>query len=188
MKISKKTHLATQSVTNPSREYGSHSLIIRESILSLSIRLFFAEFFIGIVGILIRVPLLYIFSSIAGPLQTYTLYGLFYLLFQTVNVGVIIYILLDWYNRTYTIRDADMYLQSGVFSVQDELIQYDNMERVHLTQSLLGRVGNFGTIEIYNPLLRGSTYLKDIPDPRMYAQKIQGFIPKNNSQPIIFNN
>lgn len=187
MNKAQKTFHTSQRFANASQEYVGSSLVLRESIISLSLRLFFAEFLLGILGIGIRIPLLYIFSSVTGPVQTYGLYGIFYLLFQTINVGVIIFILLDWYRRSYTIRSKDIHLQSGVFSVKDELLQYDNMEKVHVSQTLIGRIGNFGTIEMYNPLLNQSTFFKNIPHPRVYAEKIQNAIPKNNAQPIVIN-
>lgn len=185
MRISKKTQSITQNSINPSRQYASKSLVLRESIFSFSIRLFLAEFFLGFIGISLRIPLIYLLNQFTNPLTTYISYAAIYLLFQLINIFMLVVLILDWYNRTYIIRGKDIMIKQGVFSLQEKLIQYDNMEQINVYQSLLGRLLDFGSIRLYNPLLKTDTYLTNVPNPSKHAHTIQESVPKSSDQKII---
>ena len=176
---------STQNESSQVNTYTVPSTVVRESIASLLLRLFAVEFFIGLFGLLMRIPLLYILSSITNELVTYSLYGLVYFLYQVINTTVLLLVILDWYNRSYVIRTDDIALRSGVFKVQEQLLQYDNIESVQVTQSLLGRILKFGSIRMYNPLLRQETEITNIAHPQSIAKKIQKLVPKASRQQLV---
>lgn len=185
MRISKKTQQATLGVTNTSREYESKSTVLRESVVSFSIRLFFAEFLLGLLGIGLRIPMLYVLNQYTNPITTYAGYALIYLVFQLINLFMLVVLILDWYNRTYVIRSKDIAVKKGILSSQENYIQYDNIEKVDVYQSLFGRLFNYGSIQIYNPLLKSDVYFNNIPNPSKHALAIQKVVPKNTEKIII---
>jgi len=182
MRINKKVFQSTinnnQSSVNPTRKYQGNTIVLRESIASLSIRLFFAETFLGLSGLAIRVPIIYLLNNYNVGLSSYIIYALTYFLFQIINVSLLIWIIVGWYNHTYVIRNNDIAIKSGVFNIEEKLLQYDNVEKMSVHQNLLGRILGFGSIDIFNPLLRENLYLNNIPEPKKYAQIIQDIVPK----------
>lgn len=54
----------------------------------------------------------------------------------------------------------------------------DNVEKITINQSFIGRIFNFGSIDIFNPLLRTSVNFINIPNPKKYANHIQNIVPK----------
>lgn len=165
----------------------TRNITVRESIISLSFRLFIAELLIGLVGLLIRVPMLLAINSVAASLWVYFYYAIFYFIFQIFNIGVLITIILQWYSRSYVIREKDFIFKTGVFNTEEKIVQYDNVEKITVNQSLIGRFFNYGTIDIFNPLLRTNVTFSNIPKPKFYANYIQNIVPKvgDNDQKII---
>jgi hypothetical protein len=61
-----------------------------------------------------------------------------------------------------------------------------NVETVTIEQGLLGRVFNFGTLAIFNPVLnQDCLYLEDIPNPHKYAKILGAFRNRSRSGTFI---
>lgn len=139
----------------------------------------------GIAGILLRAPIIWLALQVYPSSNLIVLYGIVYILFQVVNVITIILVILDWYNRTYTLQSHDIIFRAGVFKSLRKNYQYDNIEKVTLEQGLIGKMLNFGSVVIYNPLIKEDAYIRNIPDPEYYTNIIQGVVPKSADQRII---
>ncbi|MBP7774467.1 PH domain-containing protein [Candidatus Woesebacteria bacterium] len=184
MRISKRVYQASNGKNKADDpQYQYHE--IRESIWSLASRLFAFELLIGLLGLSFRIPILWLMPNIETGWGTIIIYIIIYLIIQIINVSILVFLILNWYNRTYIFRGKDLLFRWGILSTTDKIFQFDNVEKVTIRQNLLGRIFNYGTIDIYNPLIKEDAYMVSIPNPKHYADVIQGVVPKSNDSVII---
>jgi hypothetical protein len=47
------------------------------------------------------------------------------------------------------------------------------MQTVYMTQSLLGRIFNYGNVRLFNPMSKEELLLEQITDPNLYAESLR---------------
>jgi hypothetical protein len=84
------------------------------------------------------------------------------LLLQTV---VLMAIVLEWFYEYYEVRSDLIVHTKGVLRKKEDIYSLKTVEAGSVTQSFIAKICNFGTIEVYSPVLQSKYYLNDVPDP-----------------------
>ena len=157
---------------------GGYSYYVRQSIFILIIRLILGEAFIGLLFFLVRFPVI----TNTEPLNFYYLSGIAYALvvaaIQIANIIIILYINLTWLRTTYTVRQKDIIVHRGIIHVTEVEYSTERIETVNVDQGIIGRIFNYGSVRVFNPVLKEDVVLENIPSPYLYAAVIANHQPK----------
>ena len=90
-----------------------------------------------------------------------------------LKVIVMFSIVLSWMNNYYEVLPGVLILKKGVFRTISTTFSLSNIEFQRVDQGFLGKIFNFGTIEIFNPLLKQTFWLTNVPFPHRQLKVIQ---------------
>lgn len=93
-------------------------------------------------------------------------------LLKAINIILVGNILLSWFFTWYTIKPREYILHKGILRREAITFEFDHLDKISIEQGVLGRIFNYGSISIYNHDLRKNVYIHDIPNPKIYAQKL----------------
>ena len=91
--------------------------------------------------------------------------------------ALILYITLDWITYYFILDSKSVISHGGIISSKEESYDMAGIESVEVIQGLLGRLFNFGTLVLFNPILEKELTLRNIPDPCAEAQFIEKMHP-----------
>lgn len=150
---------------------------IRRSTLLLITRILLSEVFINSIYFFPRLLKVYLNNMISSD----SLFVLnqasivLYLVVLFVQIVFITYIVLEWSNNTYLIRDNEIIHRRGVFNLKEDTYSLRNVEALTLEQGFIGKIFNFGTIHFYSPVLKQEYYIENVSAP----SSIKSFIEEN---------
>ncbi len=159
-----------------------YSYPIRSSTAIVIARIVTVQVLIGVISLLVSLPLIVFSSFINQYLPSLILYALITIVLQMINMFIIVTIFLRWINTIYIVRQNEIITQSGIWNIQEHKYTTEHAQRVSVEQSIWGRIFNFGTVKIYNPVLGEHVDLCDIPQPHLYANVIKRFENKEHVQ------
>lgn len=153
------------------------SVIIRHSPVILLYRM---------LGITLGISLLYavygvIQSSVGGVSLVDNTISPILLFFTTIAIEAValIILVLQWSYTTYNIRDTELLFKKGILHKRCKVHALSNVQTVDYTQSFLGLLFNYGTIRLYNPLLKEEIFMPSVPDPEKYAHILRSTLASN---------
>lgn len=155
-----------------------YSYPIRTSTAIVVTRVITTQLFLAVISLVVTLPIVTFTPVISKYLPILMLYACITLVIQTINMLVIVTIFLRWISTIYIIRQNEIITQSGIWSIQEHHFATEHTQRVTLKQSLWGKLFNFGTVEVYNPVLGEHLDLCDIPQPKLYASVLKRFESK----------
>ncbi len=164
---------------NYARDY---SYIIRRSPIVLIMRLLAAEMLILFLSLLLRIPALFIELQ-QTVINVISLYFIFIIVLQLLNFYLIFRIVLGWVNEYYILKPKEIIVRSGILSINEVAYRLANLQSITIEQNLIERFFNYGTIKLYNPVLKQEVYLYQIPNPKKYLAIIQSN-PIESSSPM----
>lgn len=91
----------------------------------------------------------------------------------TLESFIIILLFIHWSMKTYEIRPAELVFKSGFLKRRADIHSLKNMQTVYMTQSLLGRIFNYGNVRLFNPMSKEELLLEQITDPNLYAESLR---------------
>lgn len=159
--------------------------VLRRSIFHLIVNIFAIELFFDLAFLAFR----FIVSLFPLP-QTISQF----LMMATFSVFIILSIaklffmlttILAWFNTRFEIYEGEIRFKHGILLKKEKIYLSTYTQEVTCTQSLLGRIFNYGTIEIRNLVLAETVYLDSIPSPTKYVEVIKTGLPKLNPNVII---
>jgi uncharacterized membrane protein YdbT with pleckstrin-like domain len=164
-------------------------IILRQNIIFLIYRLFMIQMiFIGSYAVF-ELPLILLLDSDTATqaLELQADYIGMLLLFVTslIEMIAIIVTVLKWFNLYYEIRDEEIIERRGIISVKENTHSFRNFAAISITQGIIGRIFNFGTIRLYNPALEHSLTLNRISAPLRYKELLTAKLPKQNESLLI---
>jgi uncharacterized membrane protein YdbT with pleckstrin-like domain len=125
---------------------------------------------IVVAGALVRPP------GSLGSLRWFVLLALLLGLFVYLDIQYIM-----WRAETYTITDERVLLRRGVIGKFSRSIGLARVQDVSTSQNLLGRVFDFGTVEIESAGKDGAEILTYVPDPQHFRnvlfERLHGSTP-----------
>lgn len=114
------------------------------------------------------------------------------LLFLIYAIGLVIFIIgliiriFLWTNKFYVINKDTIAFHEGIIFSKRKMYSLEETRIVTLRQNALGKILNYGTVMIFNPIINQDIVLKDILNPRLIADILQAAEnTKNPSRDII---
>ena len=92
---------------------------------------------------------------------------------------------LSWITTRYELRGPEIRFKYGILFTEEKIYLVKYSQEVVCDQSLLGRIFNYGTIQIYNPVLKETIYIDAIPDPKRYTEMIKANLPNPKGAELV---
>ena len=90
-------------------------------------------------------------------------------------------ILLEWIFEFYIISSSEVLHRKGILFIRKEIILLKNIEIIRLHQSILGRLLNYGTVELYAPTISQTFQMRAISTPNEYIKALEQAIKRFTS-------
>lgn len=156
---------------------NSYSYTVRKTPVLLVAQIVFVEILILVAHLSIRFVSLWI----AGILE-FEIPGIFFtvelVIMQFVGVYLIVMFVLQWVNTYYVLNPKEVIVKKGVIATYSGTYELANLQSMSVLQGIFGKIFNYGTIKLFNPVLKEDLYLSDISNPRKYAAIIQEIEPE----------
>jgi uncharacterized membrane protein YdbT with pleckstrin-like domain len=96
-----------------------------------------------------------------------------FILSHLFNTVWLLWVIIKWASTYYVINYKEISITKGV--IRKKKCSYDirGIQSSSVTQGLLGRIFNYGTIHLENPLLKSDVFLKNIYSPNSYINIIE---------------
>jgi membrane protein YdbS with pleckstrin-like domain len=140
-----------------------------ESNLVLAVRIVLLQLMLGLLSVVLTVTLSYLLSTVGDTNLLLTLIILLNIAIQTVDAGVLVYLILRWKNTTYSISPEHVTIQQDSLKERGRIYSASNLKEIEVEQSPLGRVLDYGTVSFHAPGLGSKVELQNIPHPWQYA-------------------
>lgn len=85
-----------------------------------------------------------------------------------------------WRNRYYVIRPRQFIVHDGLIQRKEKIFELDQVESISVTQSIVGRMLDYGTLSIFSPVFPQKIRIEDIPDPVKYQKILLTPEPREN--------
>lgn len=158
-------------------EHIQQSIHLRQSPVILVMRLITVELIIFILHSLFKVVIVQIEQYVGSDI--YGMIGIVEIIvLQILNIGLILQIIFSWLNTTYIINPREVIFSTGFVSRVSTTYEFANLQSMNVSQSVWGRLFNFGSIRLFNPVLKEEVTLDLIPNPDQVGRFIQQFQPE----------
>lgn len=141
-------------------------IVIVKSFLVLQIGALFVYF---VAGSLTHYAQIYRALKIADAISFQIAQALFILVAEVI---LVFYIFFRWHREFYEIRADKIIHAKGIFHRYRTVIPLDRVSSVVYHQNLLGKLVQYGTIELKDGLTKNVAHFKHIPDPQSYVDLI----------------
>lgn len=146
---------------------------VRTSLILLIVQLVVLQVVLGTASLLTRYPLIALADAIEPVMSAGFLYAVLTIGFQIFNLTFVIWMVLTWAQTMFIIRPKEIVIHRGIWRITENAYSTERIEEVDVDQSFLGRLFNYGTLRVYNPMLKMDLILPNIPDPHTYAEVVK---------------
>jgi len=153
-------------------EQGNYTHIMRQSPVFLVSRIIVVEFVILITHFVLRYTLEQILTWFSFPFSVQALF-IEAVIIQVINLYFLVVVVLSWVNEYYILNPKEVVIKKGIISSRSTTYEFANLQSMTVRQSFWGRIFNYGTIKLYNPVLRADVYLTNISNPEKAGAIIQ---------------
>ena len=87
-----------------------------------------------------------------------------------------------WALEYYKLQPKELEHRDGILFIDREIILLKNVEKIKLSQSILGRFLNYGTIKLYAPTIKQEFELKAIGNPEPFLKAIEQAVNNQKSE------
>ena len=105
----------------------------------------------------------HLISRIQLPLTRYTSIAMFVLMLITMIY--IVWQIISWYSKEYILTETKIVVKSGVLVTNKNNLPYSKIQDVNLSQSILGRIFNIGSISAYSAYDNNNILIENIGNP-----------------------
>lgn len=177
----------TEEKKQPLKEVAteSNTIIFRESVVLIGIRLIIAEFIFGFLFFLVVASISFLgqYLTFENP---FPLYLIFLVILLMVNVQIIFSIILKWHFEYIEITRSAIIKHKGILYKKEETFACNFIETITFNQNFLGMIFNYGTLELFDPALKEPIYLYNIASPKKYSEVIKKIFSKKKDSSTIF--
>lgn len=162
---------------------ASYISSIRQSPIILLVKIMGAEMIINSIYFFPRLIKLFFSESINQELYITLNFASIslYLVIILIQFIVIGYIVIQWSNNIFIIKDNEIVHRRGVFSFKEDSYSLRNVEAFTLDQTFLGKLLNFGTIHFYSPVLKQEYYIENVSSPTHLKESIENMVSSHKS-------
>lgn len=154
-----------QSVTLP--------ILLRQSMICLSLRMIFLQ----IIFAFVYFPLIFFphFLPVAQEVKlfAYSFSTAVFIPLVLVQIYLFLQVILRWFTQYYIIRPGEILFRTGILSRKEKTYLLKHIESVTCNQTIMERVCNYGTIQLYNPILKKYIHIDAVNNPRKYVRVIE---------------
>ena len=143
--------------TKPNMVLGCKKAIY--GIILLAVILFVSPIIIRFIGHM----QVYLISQINLSLTRYAALALFVVIL--IDIVYIIWQLIGWYTKEYTLTDTKIIIKSGVLSTKKNYMPYATIQDVNTSQSILAKLFNVGTVSVFSAYDNNQMELSNISNP-----------------------
>ncbi len=151
---------------------------IRQSISILIIKLISLDIavaiLVGAMFLSLNFSEIGVLLGIEGSMLTFIIFSFLAL----IKIFISIYIVLDWINEYYELTPTAFIYRHGIFFTREEKINFSDIRKIAVRQGLVGKLLNFGTIEIYDFLMQKTLNVYLIHNPLRYEKILIDLIPE----------
>lgn len=105
----------------------------------------------------------YLISQIQLPLTRYAAIGFFVAMLAVILF--IIWQLLKWYSKEYTLTDTRIIIKSGLLSTKKNYMPYSTIQDIDTSQSIFARLFGVGTVSVFSAYDNNQIKLENISNP-----------------------
>lgn len=158
--------------------------MIRRSTYTLLFKIILAEFLTEI--LYLSIGALINFASAGNPnINVEQLRFSLGLIMTAIGLGLFIAIISLWINEGISVDNDEITYKNGVFNSKVSTYPYANIQRVTVEQSVIGKMFNFGTINLYTPLLGQDLVFHEMPSPHELAAIIKQKLNKPDREQFL---
>lgn len=158
---------------------------IRQSISILILKLIavdiFSAFFVGLVFVSVNVAETALSLNLNPLAATFG----FFLVMAILKLLLSAYIILDWLNEYYELTPKSLIYRRGIIFTKEEHVNFSDVRKIVLRQGVFGRFLNFGTIEIYDFLMKKTMNVFLIHNAVRYEKILLDLIPEVEEEKYI---
>lgn len=104
----------------------------------------------------------------------------YFLILAGVKLAFTLYIVIQWLNEYYEITPAQVIYRKGAIWRKVDIHDFSLVRSIGIQQSFLGRVLNYGTINIYDRGVYKYFFLNYIHNPHRYFKLLQSLCPNSD--------
>lgn len=151
---------------------------IRQSIFFLLLKLVVLDCIAAVVVLIIFSPVVIPFLSLATRVEFIANNQIFFLILVVVKIILTAYIVLDWLNEYYEIRSDGIVHKKGMLWRKEDRYPFARIESIRLSQGILGKFFNYGTLDLFEYRLLKYATLYLIHNPIRYLNILHELIPQ----------
>jgi hypothetical protein len=151
-------------------------MVFRQSHIILVIKLLSIEILLVFLYLVIRIPKSLLLSPYLDSSQNtfLTIAGIVYFsLLSLFELILVLQVVLRWANEEYEIREGSIIHRHGIFRLKEETFTLRNLASCRVSQNFFGKLFNFGTVTLSNPLLKRDLYLLNVHDPKKIVSSLE---------------
>lgn len=150
---------------------------MRQSPVLLIARIITAELVIMILHYFVRFILAQIFLFL-NTKQSLLIVTTEVVIIQILNIYILLVAILTWINKQYIFNPKEVIIKTGVLSTKSTTYEIANLQSMSISQNVIQKLFNFGSIKLFNPVLKEEIYISDISDPHKFGEIIQQYQPE----------
>jgi len=170
---------------------ASSALIIRKSVAVLISKVLMLQLVVMLLYLLLRLTkywfLRQIFTDNNYHDLNFWLGIIIFVVILILQTITLVAVVLEWFFEYYEVRKDLIIHTKGVLRKKEDIYSLKTVEAGNVNQSFMGKLLNFGTVQVYSPVLQSEYFLRDIPDPHHIRTAVVALLSskKDNDKKII---
>lgn len=165
---------------NQSRETP---IILRQSVISLSIRLIVLQLLFTTLYIFILLPMGILVLSQQLRLLSYPVISIVLIVSIVIQLYLTLKIILNWLGEYYVVGPREIVFRTGIIDHKEKVYSLFHIESITYSQNFWERLFNYGTIRLFNPVLKQHIHLDCIKDPGKYVRVLEQYMSDMTKMP-----
>ena len=153
-------------------------LNIRQSIFLLLFKLILLDAFAAFLAIVFFSLLSTPFFSAEVRVYLLTFHFVYFLFLVIVKIFLTLYVVLYWLNEYYEIHPDKIVHRNGIIWRKEEQYPLRQIRLIKMEQGTLGKLCNYGTLELFDWDLNKYTMMYLIHNPQRYVEILEGLTPR----------
>jgi membrane protein YdbS with pleckstrin-like domain len=110
----------------------------------------------------------------------------YFVVLATVKIILTFYLILQWLNEYYEITANEIIYRRGIIWRKEDVYDFMHIRSIGIHQSFLGRIFNFGTLDVFDRGVYKYYYLRFIHNPRRYFELLHTLVPDADVEKNVF--
>lgn len=162
-------------------------IVVRRSVTLFVLRVIFLELVFEVIYLSWRGLIHFLPFSFENIIVLNAISIVFFLVFVTIIQNIfLIFITLNWVNDYYEIRPDEIAHITGIFSKTQKTYPYRDIQSITIHQGFIGRLFNYGSVNLYIPALGQELYFNEVSSPEKFVELVKSADPKSAGGQYLF--